>query len=413
MRATQVASGEASPILQLKRSLLPIDEYAAREGVSREIVEKCGQLGIVQIRRYKGRTFVVDIPLGPYSCVSEGIKEAVRPIDMAAQARKISELVQKIIPSVSLSEDVREMPDLDVHDDIKERAESEETIEAGTIAELVKRMSRRASKTFEASVGKNDGNGDIGRVDQIPGSVQVIHTERPKSSGQSAQLTDTRNQAENFVEPTRILQRDSHKIIGEPKTSGDENTRAEILTEPIQPPDWEIFESPDELPELTEEDMEAKEVPEPVQIQQENKVHIGTLSQQVESNRIWKVATILSMVFFVTALIVNVGFYVDRQVQLGRLEMVYAGIQKAYHEASQANEEVEAIKNKLTESRAEVRRFRRELYSSRAEVKAVEKELTRVRENLRTIHQANAEALERFNSQIKNLITLTEQAERE
>lgn len=63
---------EAKPILQLERPLLPIDKYAAREGVSTKLVEKCGRLGIVQIRKYKGNTYVVDVPLSPYRPESEG-----------------------------------------------------------------------------------------------------------------------------------------------------------------------------------------------------------------------------------------------------------------------------------------------------------------------------------------------------
>jgi len=379
MGATQVVSGEAGHILQLKRSLLPIDEYAARRGISSEIIEKYRQLGIIQIRRYKGKTFVVDVPPGPYSCLFEGIREAVRHIDRPPRDGKISEPIQKITPPASISEVVQEMPDFDVND-------------------------------------------DIGRVDEIPSSVQVINIGKPRSLGQSAQLTGDGNRAENFFEPTQILQRDPPAIIAQPTTPGDEKTRTEILTEPIQPPDWDIFESPDEssplpegrdeFPQLTQEDMKTEESPEPAQIPQENNPRLRTLRPQVESKQIWQLATIFSMAFLVSALFVIVGLYVDRQVQFAKLEMVYASIQKLHQEASQANEQLEALKSKLTESRAQVRQIRRELYSSRAEVKTVEKELARARENLRTIHQVNAEALERFNNQIENLITLTEQAER-
>ena len=44
---------EAKPILPLERQLLPIDEYAAREGVSSEVIEECSELGIAQLRKYK------------------------------------------------------------------------------------------------------------------------------------------------------------------------------------------------------------------------------------------------------------------------------------------------------------------------------------------------------------------------
>jgi flagellin-like hook-associated protein FlgL len=45
-----------------KRTLVPLDEYAARQGISSDIVEQQGQLGVIQIRKFKGRKFVVDVP---------------------------------------------------------------------------------------------------------------------------------------------------------------------------------------------------------------------------------------------------------------------------------------------------------------------------------------------------------------
>jgi hypothetical protein len=53
-------------LIQDGAALISIDEYAAREGVSAELIKACGQAGIVQIRRHKGKTYVVDHPLTPY-----------------------------------------------------------------------------------------------------------------------------------------------------------------------------------------------------------------------------------------------------------------------------------------------------------------------------------------------------------
>jgi hypothetical protein len=99
--------GDIQSLLQLKRPLLPINKYAAREGVSTEIVEEYGRLGVVQIRKYKGRTYVVDVPLSPYLPVPEGFQilqgshETASPaaerrdqaVDKTSQAKEISELV--------------------------------------------------------------------------------------------------------------------------------------------------------------------------------------------------------------------------------------------------------------------------------------------------------------------------------
>jgi len=38
-----------------------LDEYAARQGISSDIIEQQGQLGVIQIRKFKGQKFVVDV----------------------------------------------------------------------------------------------------------------------------------------------------------------------------------------------------------------------------------------------------------------------------------------------------------------------------------------------------------------
>jgi hypothetical protein len=44
-----------------KRNLVPLDEYAAQQGISSDIVEQQGQLGVIQIRKFKGQKYVVDL----------------------------------------------------------------------------------------------------------------------------------------------------------------------------------------------------------------------------------------------------------------------------------------------------------------------------------------------------------------
>lgn len=70
------ATQGAEPSSQFKRSLVPLDEYATREGLSSDIVEKQGQIGVVQIRKFKGQKFVVDVALSPSDISDE---EAEKP----------------------------------------------------------------------------------------------------------------------------------------------------------------------------------------------------------------------------------------------------------------------------------------------------------------------------------------------
>jgi len=91
---------EAQPILQLERPLLPIDKYAAREGLTRGTVEECGRLGIVQLRKYKGKTYVVDVPLSPYHPAYEGAPILQESHNLATQATpKQTQTINKTIPA--------------------------------------------------------------------------------------------------------------------------------------------------------------------------------------------------------------------------------------------------------------------------------------------------------------------------
>ena len=61
MRSFSNENKDVEPALQLEERQLPIEEYAAKEGVSMPLIEECGRLGIVQIRNYDGRAFIVDV----------------------------------------------------------------------------------------------------------------------------------------------------------------------------------------------------------------------------------------------------------------------------------------------------------------------------------------------------------------
>jgi peptidoglycan hydrolase CwlO-like protein len=65
--AGESAAQKAVPVSHFRRSLVPLDEYASRQGISSDIVEKQGQLGVIQIRKFKGQKFVVDVPVDQLS----------------------------------------------------------------------------------------------------------------------------------------------------------------------------------------------------------------------------------------------------------------------------------------------------------------------------------------------------------
>ena len=85
-------------ILGLQRPLVPVEEYAAREGVSVDIVEQCVKLGILQTRKFRGKIFVVDTLFSSNLYANESPDETTQAVERAKQAKKIFELVQKAGP---------------------------------------------------------------------------------------------------------------------------------------------------------------------------------------------------------------------------------------------------------------------------------------------------------------------------
>ena len=99
--SNEVRSNAAAQAVQLRKQLLPIDRYMAREGVSQSVVEEYRQLGIVQIRKHKGRTYVIDIPLEPYPTENEHPQPTAQQFARTTSLRQTSEAIERITAPVA------------------------------------------------------------------------------------------------------------------------------------------------------------------------------------------------------------------------------------------------------------------------------------------------------------------------
>lgn len=94
------ANGEKSsfngPVFCRKKSLLSVQQYATSQGVSAGVVQECAKLGVVQVRKHKDKTYIVDLPLDIYKGIKQQGEHEPEQIDTAAQAQRISDLVNKI-----------------------------------------------------------------------------------------------------------------------------------------------------------------------------------------------------------------------------------------------------------------------------------------------------------------------------
>jgi hypothetical protein len=89
----------SEPIFSRKKSLLTIGQYAVRQGVSAGVVQECARLGVVQVRKHKNKTFIVDLPLDTYRITKQQDSPSSEGVNTEFCANKITELVNKIFQS--------------------------------------------------------------------------------------------------------------------------------------------------------------------------------------------------------------------------------------------------------------------------------------------------------------------------
>jgi len=422
----RIMTEEDGPSLQIKRSLLPIDEYAARQGLSIDLVEKCGDLGIVQIRKYRGKTFVVNSPVSPYPCAAETPDEPVK---------------SKAGPAAT-----------------------------GTASRLVKSMFSKAAKIVDKPVGA--ANGGAGRAKNSHGSARKIQPQAHKSAGQAQRFVKHSDEGKSVSRSVHTIAPPPRRAVNEPARAAERIRWKETLP-PVKPPEMELFEIDDEPGEIIDDSghvltagfpgldemLEIEETPETVQIPQSDGYRFGILAAGARSTRNWQLAALFLVSFLFVALFAAIWLYADREIQVGKLEQANAGLEKLSDDSGRVGEEVEifqrslsrsqeqagllrqeldasrvqikdfqnelllgeqdreTLRNELGKSRAEVGHLRSELGSSEAEVsrlqneldkagaelKSVKAELARAKQSLRNIQRRNAEAVTRLNKRIQEL----------
>lgn len=466
---------EDEPILQLDRPLLSIGEYAAREGVPKGIIEECGRLGIIQIRRYKGKTFVVDLPIRSYSDKRETAA-------MSAQTDRISELVEKFIPetpeaaeeskdaadTTAISKFAKDLfhkasrimnkpvetnqlestpkPAQMIHPELLEIAYGPTAVTGGEITPAGETPQADQPSQFAADI---DSNGTVFESIQIdfPERLEIadeqtaaidseielteeitqLHTEATETVGQSAQpVSGNIELDENMLKPVEINFSELPEIAEEPTTAADETSLMESPPEIIQTPELQASEIIDDLTESIDEIGEIEEKPESIQLPQTAGARFGIPAAPAKPGYSWHRATVFSLICLCAAVITSIWLYADRGIQLDRLNQVYAGVQRTYNDYTQAikhaetvqNEldnsraQLERMRNELDNSRAQLGRIRNELDNSRAEVETVRDELVLSEQNFENTPQYDADAVEQLNEQIQELATqLTNLAE--
>ncbi|MHC4193069.1 MAG: hypothetical protein ACYS8I_03595 [Planctomycetota bacterium] len=383
MEATsnQASARETEATLQLNRSLLPIDEYAVRKGVSRDIIEEYGRQGLVQIRRHSGKIFVVDVPVSPYRCPPEDAEGTTNTGDNNQVLKKISTLGQKATSKDAAPQKNRET----VTQDSSKAAETDakpngEAIGAGTISALVEKMCNRASqitgKPLERLYAENS------QVEGVPAAPVV----RPRTGGgtpDSAQPKSVSAKKEGSSQLSGRIFCAVSQIFNKLKGRSGGRVAQAKLRRGIQ--DYRSLPSDTSSGKLSE------------------KPQVFKPAAQVGSKRAWQVIASIAILSLLTALIANVWLYRDRRTHLADLDQAYTSIQTVYSDYVKADRQVTSLENELTESKAEIQRIQDELDTSRVEAETARDQLTEARRNLKAVQLRHAQALGGLNKEIRRL----------
>lgn len=393
----ETISQENEPILQLNRQLLSIGEYAAREGVPKGVIEECGKLGIVQIRKHKGKTFVVDVPILRYCDKCEPAAMPTRGADKITQADKISELVKKVIPETP--ETVEGKPQSDQRFDSK-------TIQAANIdhnGTVFKSIQMDFPERLEIA---DEQTAAIDSEIELTEEITQLHTEAIETAGQSSRSANGDIDLDkNIFASVKMNSSGSPEIAKEPTTAAHQTSQTESPPEIVQTPELQASGIIDDLNESIDEIGEIEEKPESVRAPQADRAKFGTPAATAKSKRSWQVTAVFLFICLFAAIVGSLWLYMDRGIQLGRLNQVYAGVQRTYNDYTQAIKHAETVQNELDDSRAQLERMRNELENSKTEVKTVRDELALAEQNFEAARQYNADAAEQLNEQIQALAT--------
>jgi len=378
-------SGESESILHTERSLIELEEYAAREGVSSSIIHECGRLGIVQIRKCKGRCYVVDVPLSPHISGLEGkagnrealshgitpmrlcdkIKEFTNPDEWTTRQAALDKIVnEKVGPKLAhLKEtksqslqlkDSAETTSKRVLDSKREVDSSSSTTDTSARAEL-----REVSKQEEKAPAKTEID-----EDEILDMLGLEPPELINNSNSSTSDDDSMDTVDEY--PIDLRGSGSTDMM-------DDDTIDLNDDEPIRTPDLETPPEPENFDWPIEriEEMSALEEALLPEIERE-----ATATKSVlQSRRFWQVTTLFSLLLFVSAFCVTVWIYSDYQVQQSRLNEAYSSIQSVYNDFIEQKETTQMLQEQLDTAQANLLKLQNELGQSSAEIKTLQAQL--------------------------------------
>jgi hypothetical protein len=400
---------ESEPILQLNRSLIPLKEYAAREGVSESIIYECSKLGIVQIRKCKGRIYVVDVPLSPHMTALEEKIRVKGSVDGSPAPIHLSEKIKEFSP----------------HEEDRFPEIEPSGIESGKSGFMDGQFKQILEEDIEASIraGIEDEPGPGFFEPERPGKgTSLIHDdsniyydeyilEQLESSDlPQPELKQERSKLQDEVDDEDILEILDLELAEPVRVTEapmfDNKPEDVMIDEPIRIPD---LETPSQSLERggKAEGAEEKALEE-VGVTAEEKRQREKRSV-IQSRRFWQVTTSFAFLLFLAAVCLNVWVYNDYKAQQGRLGEAYASIQNVYGDFIEQKRTSETLQKQLKDAEASLLQLQNELGQSDAQIKTLQEQLNQNQQSFQNIQGFDSEGVQKLEEQIQKLTTQIEE----
>lgn len=396
-RTVEAAARKTKQTLQLKRPLVPIEEYVAREGISPSVVQEYRQLGIVQIRKHKGRTFVIDVPIDPYPAGPGAVEEASQAAGRPIEPKKVSKSLEKLVPAAHAAAEERSKPP---HEPVKAgRARLEQG--RGLLESLRTEPLPSLQITEKAAVWANL----TAKAEKV---VQVIKAKLRRTSQTTNRLIESLasrlRQAESTTKPLQVKSSQGPTVRDESAKSGSLIVRLKKASQLFKLMFRPLKTNNKLARDIDNETMAAERLLESSLSPQKSRLRPDISAPQVGFGYFRQVAAALLLVLlFAGSLLVNLLLFANKTVQRDQLGDAYASMQLIHNNYLQASQQVKALRNRLSSSAAELKRIRTELNSSKARVNSINNKLIRSGQNLKIMQQRNAEAVGPINKRFPNL----------
>ena len=237
-------------------------------------------------------------------------------------------------------------------------------------------------------------------VVDVPLSRHPCTTQTPETIDQSTQLSSEDTQAEDIPEPMQVVSPEVLKIVNELTTAAaDEIIKTKSLSELMHTPDSQAFEIADEQLKFVDETVKPKEKPKSTQIIQEDGTQPGLSTAQAKSKHTWQIAALLSIAFLFAAIFANLWLYMNWKIQLEKLNQANANIQTAYNNSRHTTQKIETLQNELSNSKTQTGRLQNELDNYKSQVKPLQNELDNYKSQVKTLQNE----LYNYKSQVKTL----------